>query len=104
MSSNHQHHPVQDISSKQQQQKNKNRNPIISRKDYHLTELCPLEEKQMNKTEQNEQTKQSKKNSAQILPYTKLIQTTGLILEGERPERRKNSTEKPEKKEISNKS
>jgi len=28
---------------------NKNTNPIISRQDYHLTQLCPSEEKQTNK-------------------------------------------------------
>ena len=28
---------------------NKNKNPIISRQDYHLTQPCPSEEKQANK-------------------------------------------------------
>jgi len=28
---------------------NKNKNPIISRQDYHLTQLCLSEEKQTNK-------------------------------------------------------
>ena len=40
---------------------NKNTNPIISRQEYHLTQPCPLEEKQTNK------------HSAQISPYIKLI-------------------------------
>ena len=42
---NHQWHPVQDASSKQQTNK-QNTNPIISRQDYHLTQPCPSEEKQ----------------------------------------------------------
>ena len=46
-SPNHQKHPVQDASSKQQtRQKFK---PIISRQDYHLTQSCPSEEKETNK-------------------------------------------------------
>ena len=53
---------------------NKNKNPIISRQDYHLTQPCPSEEKQINK--------QTKRNSAQISSYLKLTQTTGPTLEG----------------------
>ena len=62
-SPNHQWHPVQDASSKQQTKQNTN--PVISRQDYHLTQPCQSEEKQTNK------------NSAQISPYRKLTQTTG---------------------------
>ena len=47
---------------------NKNTNPVTSRQDYHLTHPCPSEGKQ------------TKKNSAQISPYVKLIQTTGPTL------------------------
>jgi len=36
--------------------------------------------------------KQTNKNSAQISPYTKLTQTTGPTLEGQKPKGRKNST------------
>ena len=53
-----------DSSSKQRTNK-KNKNPVISRQDCHLTQPCPSEEKQTNK------------NSAQISPYKKLTQTTG---------------------------
>ena len=55
-------------------------NTIISRLDYHLTEPCPSEEKQTNK------------NSAQISSYTKLTQTTGPTLGGQKPKGKKNST------------
>ena len=65
---------------------NKNTNPIISRQNYHLTQPCPSEEKQTNK------------NSAQISPYTKLIQTTGPTLGGQKAKRRKNSTLNPGKR------
>ena len=68
---------------------NKNTNPIISRQDYHLTQPCPSEEKQ---------SKQTNKNSAQISPYTKLTQTTGPTLVGQKPKGRKNSTFKPGKR------
>ena len=37
-------------------------------------------------------------NSAQISPYTKLTQTTGPILGGQKPKGRKNSTLKPGKR------
>ena len=59
---------------------NKNTNSIISRQVYHLTQPCPSEEKQINK------------NSPQISPYTKLTQTTGPTLGGQKPKGRKNST------------
>ena len=54
---------------RQNNKQNKNTNPIISRQGYHLTQPCPSEEKQTNK------------NSAQTLHYTKLTQTTGPGLE-----------------------
>ena len=58
---------------------NKITNPVISRQDYHLTQPCPSEKKQTNK------------NSAQISPYTKLTQTTGPTLRGQKPKGRNNS-------------
>ena len=64
---------------------NKNTNSITSRQNYHLIEPFPSEEKQT-------------KNSAQISPYTKLTQTTGPILGGQKPKGRKNSTLKPRKR------
>ena len=60
---------------------NKNRKPVISRQEHHLTQLCPSEEKQT-----------SNKSSAQISPYMKLTQTTGPTLGGQKPKGRKNST------------
>ena len=68
-SPNHPQQPVQDASSKQQ---SKNKNSIISRHDYHLTQLCPSEEKQTKKEKLSEQTS----------PYKKLTHTTGPNLEG----------------------
>ena len=59
---------------------NKNTNSIISRQDYSLTEPCPSEKKQTNK------------NSAQIIPYANLTQTTGPTLGRQKPKGRKNST------------
>ena len=59
---------------------NKNTNSVIRRQDYHLTQPCPSGEKQTNK------------NSAEILPYTKLTQTTGPTLGGQKPKVKKNST------------
>ena len=41
---------------------------------------------------------QTNKNSAQISPYTKLKQTTGPTLGGQKPKGRKNSTLKPGKR------
>ena len=81
-SPNHQKHPVQDASSKQQTRLKFK--PIISRQEYHLTQPCPSEEKQTNK--------QTNKNSAQILTYMKLTQTTGPNLGGQKPKGRKHST------------
>ena len=42
--------------------------------------------------------KNKQKNSAQILPYTKLTQTTGPNLGGQKTKGRKNSTLKPGKR------
>ena len=42
--------------------------------------------------------KDKNKNSAQISPDTKLTQTTGSILGGQKPKRRNNSTLKPGKR------
>jgi len=64
----------------------KNTNPVISRQDYPLTQPCPSEEKQLNKI------------SAQISPYMKLTQTTGLTLGGQIPKEKKTSTLKPGKR------
>ena len=61
---------------------NKNTNPVISRQDYHLTQPCPSEEKHTNNT------------SAQISPYTKLTQTTGPTLGGQKEERIQPSSRK----------
>ena len=36
---------------------NKHTNPIINRQDYHLTQLCPSEEKQTNKQKKQKQHK-----------------------------------------------
>jgi len=43
------------------------------------------------------------KNSAQIPPYTKLIQTTEPTLGGQKAKRRKNSTVKPGKRRLQTK-
>ena len=69
---------------------NKNTNQITSIQDYHLTPSCPSEEKQTNK--------QANKNSAQISPYMKLMQTTAPTLGGQKPKGRKNSTLKSGKR------
>ena len=58
-------------------------NPIISREDYPL----PLSLAHERKCKQNKQAK-----TAQISPYTKLTQTPGQNLEGQKPKGRKNST------------
>ena len=76
---------MQDSASNLNNKENKNTNQIISRQDYHLTQPCPSEEKQT-------------KNSAQILPYTKLAQITGPTLGAQKPRGRKNSTLKPGKR------
>ena len=60
----------------------------MSRQDYHLTQPCPSEEKQTSK------------NSAQISPYMKLIQTTGPTLGGKKPKGRNDSTLKPGKGDL----
>jgi len=64
---------------------NKNTNPVISRQNYHLS----LADQRKNK---------QTKNSAQISPYTKLTQTTGPTLGGQKPKGRKNSALKPGKR------
>ena len=61
-------------------------NPVVSGQDYHLTQPCASEEKQTNK------------NSTQTISYTKLTQTTGPKLEGQKPKGRKNSTFNPGKR------
>ena len=66
---------------------NKNTNPITSRQDYHLTQPCPSEEKQTNKT-------------VQISPYKKLTKTTVPTLGGQKLKGRKNSTLKPQKRRL----
>ena len=62
---------------------NKNTNPIISREDYHLTQLCPSEEKN---------------NSALFSPYMKLTQTPESNLGGQKPKGKNNSTLKSGKR------
>ena len=69
---------------KQTNKKKKNKNPVINRQDYHLTQPCPQEEKH--------------KNSAQISPYMKLTQTTGPTLGERKPKGKKNLTLKPGKR------
>ena len=71
------------------QQKNKNTNTVICRKDYHLIQSCLTDKKQTNK---------QTKNSVQISPYMKLTQTTGPTLGGQKPKGRKNSTLKTGKR------
>ena len=66
---------------------NKNTDTIISRQDYHLNQPCPSVEKQTNK-----------EILAQISPYTKLTQTTGPTLGGQKPKGRENLTLKPGKR------
>ena len=53
---------------------NRNKNPIISRQDYHLTQLCPWEEKQ-TKTQHNSH------------PLQSLTETTGPTLKVKSPSR-----------------
>ena len=70
-SPNHQQHPVQDASSKQQtKQRNKSNHQQIGLPPHSAS---PSEEKQTSK--------QRNKNSPQISPYKKLTQTTGPTLE-----------------------
>ena len=87
-SPNHQYHPVQEISSTP-----KNKTKIQthhSRQDYHLTQPCPSEGKQANK-----------QNSAQISPSTKLPQTTGSTLVGQKAKGRKNPIFSKERIQLS---
>ena len=65
--------------------KNKNTDPIISRQNYRLTQPCPSEEKQ---------TKTQHKSH----PIHKLTQTTGPTLGGQKPKGRRYSTLKPGKR------
>ena len=82
-SPNHQEHPVHDASSKQQaKQKYK-----PSHQQTGLPPHSALHTRGKNK--------QTNKNSAQISPYSKLTQTTGPTLGGQKPKERKNSTFKP---------
>jgi len=69
--------PCAGASSKQQ---TKEKYKAISRQDYHLTQPCPSEVKQINK-----QTKKKANNSAQISPYNNFTQTTGPTLGGQKP-------------------
>ena len=57
---------------------NKIKNPIISRKVYHLTQPCPSGEKQT-----------SKQKLSTISPHTKLTQAAGQTLGRQRPKGRK---------------
>ena len=76
-------HPVQDASSKQQtKQKYK---PNHQQTGLPPHSALPIRGK-------------TNKNSAQISPYTKLIQTTRPTLGGQKAKRRKNSTLKPGKR------
>ena len=69
---------------------NKNKNPINSRQYYHLTQPFPSKE--------NNNSTPPTRMQAQVTSYTKLTQTTGQILGGQKPNRRKNSTLKPGKR------
>ena len=87
-SPNHQWHPVQDTSPKQQTKQKYKPN-------HQQTGLPPH-------SALTSEEKQTNKNSAQISPYKKLTQTTGPTLGGQKPKGRNNSNLKPGKKEISN--
>ena len=78
-SSNHQYHPVQDASSKQQKYKPNHQQTGLPRHS-----VLTIRGK-------------TNKNSAQISPYTKLTQTTGPDLGGQKWKGRNNSTLKPGK-------
>ena len=83
-SPNHQQHPVQEASSKQQTKQKYKPN-------HQQTGLPPHSALPIRgKTSKN-------KNSAQISPNSKLTQTTGLFLGGQKPKGRKNTTFKPGK-------
>ena len=85
-SPNHQEHPVQDTSSKQQKYK----------PNHQQTGLPPHSALLIRGKTNN----QTNKNSAQISPYMKLSQTTGPILGGKKPKGRKKSTLKPGKRRL----
>ena len=70
----HQEHPVQDTSSKQQKYKPNHQQTGLPRHS-----VLTIRGK-------------TNKNSAQISPYTKLTQTTGPTLGGQKPKGRKNSS------------
>ena len=84
-SPNHQQHPVQEASSKQQTKQKYKPN-------HQQTGLPPHSALPIRgKTSKN-------KNSAQISPNSKFTQTTGLFLGGQKPKGRKNTTFKPGKR------
>ena len=86
-SPNHQWHPVQDTASKQQtKQKYK--------PSHQQTGLPPHSALSIR----GKTNKQSNKNSVQISSYRKFTQSSGLILGGQQPKGRKNSTLKPGKR------
>ena len=62
---------------------NKNTNPVFIRQDYHLTQPCPPEEKQTNKT------------LSTNLTLHRAYKTTGPTLGGQKPKGRENLTLKP---------
>ena len=76
---------MQDASSKQQ-----TKNQTQSSADRSTTSVSLAHQRK------NKQT--NKQNSAQILPYKKLTQTTGPTLGGQKPKGRKNSNLKPGKR------
>ena len=84
-SPNHQQHPVQDASSKQQTKQ--------KYKPNHQQTALPPHSALPIRGKTNIQ-----KWSVQISPYTKLTQTTGPTLEGKRQKGRENSTLKPGKR------
>jgi len=69
----------------------KNRSPIFNRQEYHLIQPYQSEGKT---------NKQTNKKTAQISLYTKLTQTNGSTLGGQKPKGRKNSTLKPGKRRL----
>ena len=86
---NYQLHLVQDASSKQQtKQKHK---PCHQQTGLPQYLALPIRGKP---------NKQTIKNLAQISPYTKLTQTNGPTLGGQKPKGRKNSTLKPGKRRL----
>ena len=78
---------MQDASSKQQTKQKYKPN-------YQLTGLSPHSALPIR----GKTNKQINKNSAQISPYTKLTQTTGPTLGGQKPKGRKNLTDLQRKK------